>query len=154
MLITQHMSAHGSVLDQVLRRAGPVPVRWAANGELVQPGAIYLCPPTSVMMLDPLQPLTVRLRQKVSSTGTVDELFRSAAKAVGPDLLAIVLTGMGHDGTAGARAVKEAGGTVLAQDQATSMAFSMPGSVIAAKLADQVLPLSEIAELLAALPHQ
>jgi two-component system chemotaxis response regulator CheB len=151
LLVTQHMSAHGSVLDQVLRRAGPVPVSWAVDGERAQPGGIYLCPPTSVMTLNPRQPLTVRLREKVSSVGTVDELFRSAASAVGPGLLAIVLTGMGHDGTAGARAVKDAGGTVLAQDQETSMAFSMPGSVAAAKLADEVLSLPKIAELLATL---
>jgi two-component system chemotaxis response regulator CheB len=70
---------------------------------------------------------------------------------VGPGLLAIVLTGMGHDGTAGARAVKDAGGTVLAQDKATSMAFSMPGSVAAAHLADEVLPLPDIAQRLATL---
>jgi two-component system chemotaxis response regulator CheB len=154
VLITQHMSARGSVLDQVLRRAGSVPVRWAADGELAQPGSIYLCPPTSVMMLDPQEPLTVRLREKVTSMGTVDELFRTAAKVAGPDLLAVVLTGMGHDGTAGARAVKEAGGTVIAQDQATSMAFSMPRSVIAARLADHILPLPKIAELLASLGHE
>jgi two-component system chemotaxis response regulator CheB len=154
VLITQHMSARGSVLDQVLRRAGSVPVRWAADGELAQPGSIYLCPPTSVMMLDPQEPLTVRLREKVTSMGTVDELFRTAAKVAGPDLLAVVLTGMGHDGTAGARAVKDAGGTVLAQDQATSMAFSMPGSVIAARLADHILPLPKIAELLASLGNE
>src|SRR5688572_26332751 len=123
MLVTQHMSARGSVLDKVLQRAGSLPVNWAVHGETVEPGVIYLCPPTSVLMLDPGRPLTVRLREKISSTGTVDELFRTAAEAVGPSLLAVVLTGMGHDGTAGARAVKEAGGTVLAQDQLTSMAF-------------------------------
>jgi two-component system chemotaxis response regulator CheB len=151
ILVTQHTSARGSVLDQVLRRAGSVPVTWAADGEMAEPGAVYLCPPARVMTLDPQQPLTFRLHEKVSSATTVDELFRSAAGAVGAELLAIVLTGMGHDGTAGARAVKEAGGTVLAQDKLTSTAFSMPGSVISAQLADQVLSLPQIAELLATL---
>ena len=151
LLITQHMSPHGSVLDQVLGRAGPLPVLWAADGGQAEPGGIYLCPPSTVMTLEP--GLTMRLHEKVVSSRTVDELFRSAATAAaaGPSLLAVVLTGMGSDGTQGARAVKACGGTVIAQDKPTSVAFGMPGSVIAAELADQILPLPEIAGLLAAL---
>ncbi len=149
MLITQHMSPHGSVLDQVLGRAGPLPVLWGADGGQAEPGGIYLCPPSTVMTLEP--GLTMRLHEKVASSRTVDELFGSAATAAGPSLLAVILTGMGSDGTQGARAVKACGGTVIAQDRLTSVAFGMPGSVIAAELADRVLPLPEIAGLLATL---
>ena len=72
-------------------------------------------------------------------------LFRSAAKAYGAGVLAVVLTGMGSDGMNGCRIVREQGGTVLAQDQATSTVWGMPGAVVGAGLANKVLPLGAIA---------
>ena len=73
-----------------------------------------------------------------------DVLFRSAAQACGPGVLAVVLTGMGRDGQAGARAICDAGGTVVVQDLASSVVWGMPGSVAEAGLADDVLPISGI----------
>jgi two-component system chemotaxis response regulator CheB len=78
----------------------------------------------------------------------VDVLFRSVAETHGPHALAVVLTGMGSDGTRGARDIVRAGGSVLAQDQATSVVWGMPGSVVAAGLTQEVLPLGEIARTL------
>lgn len=75
----------------------------------------------------------------------VDPLFESVAEAFGPGALGVVLTGMGQDGLGGARAIKAAGGRVLAQDEGTSTVWGMPGAVVRAGLADAVLPLSEIA---------
>ncbi len=75
----------------------------------------------------------------------VDVLFRSVAESYGPSALAVVLTGMGNDGTVGARAVRDAGGEVFAQDQASSVVWGMPGSVVAANLADRVSPLDRMA---------
>jgi two-component system chemotaxis response regulator CheB len=74
----------------------------------------------------------------------VDVLFRSAASVFGPKVLAVVMTGMGQDGFRGAQRVREVGGTVLAQDEATSVVWGMPGFVANAGLAEQVLPLDEI----------
>jgi two-component system, chemotaxis family, protein-glutamate methylesterase/glutaminase len=74
----------------------------------------------------------------------VDVLFRDAAPIFGAAALAVVLTGMGSDGTEGARALAQAGGTVLAQDEATSTIWGMPGSVVKAGLAQDVLPLEAI----------
>jgi two-component system chemotaxis response regulator CheB len=74
----------------------------------------------------------------------VDRLFASAAKSVGEDLLAIVLTGMGDDGKEGARQVKEAGGRVIAESEETAVIYGMPKQVVNAGLADRVLPLNEI----------
>jgi two-component system chemotaxis response regulator CheB len=76
----------------------------------------------------------------------VDVLFRSAARVYGAGVLAVVLTGMGMDGTSGCRAIRERGGTVLAQDQATSTVWGMPGAVVQAGLAHKVLPLDAMAE--------
>jgi two-component system chemotaxis response regulator CheB len=64
-------------------------------------------------------------------------------------VLAVVLTGMGHDGRDGARIVREAGGQVIAQDQASSVVWGMPGAVAEAGLADQILPLKDIGPELA-----
>ena len=76
----------------------------------------------------------------------VDPLFRSAVAAYDGAVLAVVLTGMGADGRAGASAVRDAGGTVVVQDQATSVVWGMPGAVASAGLADEILPLDRIAE--------
>src|SRR5262249_37478126 len=75
---------------------------------------------------------------------SVDVLFRSAAEITGPGVLAIVLTGMGQDGLRGCECVRAAGGQVLAQDEATSVVWSMPGAVVQAGLADKVLPLAHL----------
>jgi two-component system chemotaxis response regulator CheB len=75
----------------------------------------------------------------------VDVLFRSAAKTFGPGVLAAVLTGMGSDGLIGARLVRQQGGCVLAQDQATSTVWGMPGAVAGAGLADKIVALDAMA---------
>lgn len=74
----------------------------------------------------------------------MDILFREAAGVFGASALAVVLTGMGSDGTAGARALCEAGAMVIAQDEATSTVWGMPGSIARSGLAGAVLPLDEI----------
>ena len=71
-------------------------------------------------------------------------LLRSVAKAFGSNSLTVILTGMGQDGLRGCELVREAGGQILAQDEATSVVWGMPGYVARAGLADRVLPLSLI----------
>jgi two-component system chemotaxis response regulator CheB len=86
---------------------------------------------------------------------SADVLFRSAAAALGGAAVAVVLTGLGDDstadGVAGLRPLRRAGGYVIAQDEATSVAWGMPGSVVRAGLANVVLPLERIAEEVRAL---
>lgn len=74
----------------------------------------------------------------------VDVLFRSVANAYGVNVLAVVLTGMGTDGTLGARAIRDSGGEVMVQDETSSVVWGMPGSVVAASLADCICPLTNI----------
>ena len=76
---------------------------------------------------------------------SVDVLFRSAAAVYGSGVLAVVLTGMGSDGLLGCRMIREQGGSVIVQDQASSTVWGMPGAVTNAGLAQKVLPLSAIA---------
>jgi two-component system chemotaxis response regulator CheB len=75
----------------------------------------------------------------------VDVLFRSVANVGGAGALAVVMTGMGTDGLRGAREIRDAGGEVIVQDQASSVVWGMPGSICAAGQADAVYPLSELA---------
>jgi two-component system chemotaxis response regulator CheB len=72
-------------------------------------------------------------------------MFRSVAALYGPATYAAVLTGMGHDGRGGAKVLRDAGAEVLAQDEASSVVWGMPGAVVGAGLADEVLPLDKIA---------
>ena len=76
---------------------------------------------------------------------SVDRLFESAAKHFGPDLLAVVLTGMGDDGRKGVSAVKACGGSVIAESESTAVIFGMPQQAIRTGAVDAVLPLGEIA---------
>jgi two-component system chemotaxis response regulator CheB len=150
VLITQHMPpTFTAILAEHLARAMQAPVREATDGEPVFAGTVYLAPGgrhmtvanrggTVVTLLDNGPPVNF-------CKPAVDPLFASAAEVFGPKALALVLTGMGHDGLAGARALVEAGGCVLAQDEATSVVWGMPGQVAQAGLCSAVLPLDQIA---------
>ncbi len=83
----------------------------------------------------------------------VDVLFRSLARTAGGGVLGVVLTGMGSDGTAGAADLVKAGATMWAQDEASSVVWGMPGSLVNAGLADEVMPLDAVGPALAALLH-
>lgn len=76
----------------------------------------------------------------------VDVLFRSVAHAYGANVLAVVMTGMGSDGARGAAHIREAGGEILVQDEASSVVWGMPGAVVSSQLADKICPLSEISQ--------
>ena len=75
----------------------------------------------------------------------MDVLFRSVARTYGPHALGIVLTGMGADGTKGCKAICDAGGEVMVQDEESSVVWGMPGAVVSAGLTDEIYPLSRIA---------
>ena len=84
---------------------------------------------------------------------SVDVLFRSAAQVYGPAVLAVMLTGMGYDGLAGSRVLDGLGAAIVAQDEATSAVWGMPGSVVHAGLAQAVLPLAALAPEILRLTH-
>src|SRR5215213_7543248 len=129
--------------------AGAKPVREAVDGEPVLAGHIYLAPGgrhmmvarrdgTAVIVLDDGAPVHY-------CKPAVDPLFASAAEVWGSWNLALVLTGMGTDGTTGAAEIVKAGGSVIAQDEATSVVWGMPGSAVSAGVCSAVLPLEQIA---------
>jgi two-component system chemotaxis response regulator CheB len=150
VLITQHMPpTFTTILAEHLGRLANRPVREAQHGEEVNIGTIYLAPGgthmkvarrdgTAVIALDN-GPLINFCKP------AVDPLFSSAAQVWGNKLLGLVLTGMGSDGLRGAQAIAAAGGSILAQDEATSVVWGMPGQVAHAGLCSAVLPLQDIA---------
>jgi len=153
VLIVQHMpKLFTGALAERLDRICRMPVQQARNGAPISPGEIWLAPGDMHMEVVPGAGArrwpVVRLHQGPalnSCKPSVDYLFRSAAAMYGAATLALVMTGMGSDGLDGARAVRAGGGTVLAQDEATSAVWGMPGRVVRDGLADGMLALSALA---------
>ena len=150
VLITQHMPAtFTAVLAEHLARIANCPVREAVDGEKINAGVIYFAPGGKHMKVtrrDGAAVISIEDGPMVNfCKPAVDPMFSSAAEVWGNKVLALVLTGMGSDGLAGAKSIVAAGGHVLAQDEATSVVWGMPGQVTNAGLCSAVLPLPEIA---------
>jgi len=149
VLITQHMPpTFTAVLAEHLARVSKFPVREATDGEEVNAGAIYLAPGGKHMKVERRDGTAVIAIDDGPMVNfckpAVDPLFASAAQVWGNKVLALVLTGMGSDGLAGAKEIVAAGGYVIAQDEETSVVWGMPGQVTTAGLCSAVLPLPEI----------
>ena len=147
ILIVQHMPPmFTKMLAERLTASSRVPVEEATHGSLVQRGRAVIAPGDFHMtVVRDLTGVRVFLHQDApenSCRPAADPLFRSAVKVYGGGTLAVVLTGMGSDGLRGCEAVRAAGGQVLAQDEATSVVWGMPGAVARAGLADRLLPLA------------
>lgn len=149
--IVQHMPPlFTRLFASQLDRASRLEVFEATDGMIMEPGCAYVAPGDYHMKVR----RTARVPkveldqgpQENSCRPAVDVLFRSAAKVYGGNVLAIVLTGMGVDGTEGARHVRDHGGRIVVQDEETSVVWGMPGSISRAGLADLTLPLGEIAD--------
>lgn len=150
VLLTQHMPpTFTAMLAEQLERAGGRPAAEARDGEPVLPGRIYVAPGGWHMTVGRSgQVPVIRLNQEAPEhfcRPSVDPMLRSAASVYGPGLLAVILTGMGADGAEGCRAVAEAGGRFVVQDEATSVVWGMPGAAARTGLAEAVLPLNQIA---------
>jgi two-component system, chemotaxis family, protein-glutamate methylesterase/glutaminase len=149
VLVVQHMPpVFTRQFAQRLDRLSPLRVVEAADGSPLVPGTVHLAPGD--------HHLVVRTTARGLHTGlnqgppenfcrpAVDPLFRSAVSAYDGAVLAVVLTGMGSDGRSGAAEIRATGGTVVVQDQATSVVWGMPGAIASAGLADETLPLDRI----------
>jgi two-component system chemotaxis response regulator CheB len=151
ILVVQHMPpgfTHSLAVD--LSRRCPWPVCEAEDNQVIAPGTIYIAPGGKHLLLRSglAGRRMVGLNEQPPESGcrpSASVLFRSAAAILGSEAVAVVLTGMGNDGTAGLGPLKRAGGTVIVQDEESSVVWGMPGSVVAANLADIVAPLENIA---------
>ncbi|GJD47658.1 Protein-glutamate methylesterase/protein-glutamine glutaminase [Methylobacterium crusticola] len=155
ILIVQHMPpVFTAVFAEHLGTRTGLPSAEARHGEALRPGTIYVAPGGRHMGLaGGGQEVTVRLDDGPAVNfcrPAVDVMFRDAAEVFGAATLSVVLTGMGSDGTKGAKALIDAGGTMLAQDEASSTVWGMPGSLVKAGYAHEVLPLPAIGPALRA----
>jgi two-component system chemotaxis response regulator CheB len=153
VLVTQHMPpTFTAILAEHLARSARCPVHEAQNDEEINAGHVYIAPGGKHMRVarrDGVAVIVIDDGPMVNfCKPAVDPLFTSAASVWGHRALGLVLTGMGHDGLEGARAIVGAGGHVLAQDEATSVVWGMPGQVAHAGLASALLPVQDIAPAL------
>ncbi len=151
VLIVQHMPpVFTRHLAERLNTKSALSVSEGASGDRLRAGAAWVAPGGHHLVVnrDSHQAwLTLHLGPEENSCRpAVDVLFRSAVVAFGARVLAVVLTGMGQDGLNGCEAISAAGGQILAQDQASSVVWGMPGFVVRAGLADQVLPIGALAD--------
>ena len=147
VLVTQHI-ARGFVEGMVrwLDGSCPISVKLAEHGERLRPATVYVA--GDDRHLTARDPRTIALSDEPPAHGhrpSASVMFRSVAAAFGTAALTAVLTGMGRDGVDGLIAVRQAGGVVIAQDEATSAVFGMPKAAIDAGIVDRVVPLGAIA---------
>jgi len=151
IVVTQHMPAtFTALLAEHLARAANRPCAEGQDGDIVRPGTITVAPGGQHMELQKsgAHGLSITLNSNPPENfcrPSVDPLFRSIARIFGARAFGLVLTGMGADGREGARAIVAAGGSVVAQDEATSVVWGMPGAVATAGLCSAILPLGQIA---------
>jgi two-component system chemotaxis response regulator CheB len=142
------------MLPEILTRAGRLPASHPTDGEPLQYGRIYVAPPDHHLIV---HNAAVRIAHTASENGVrpaVDPLFRSAARAYGPRVVGVILTGALDDGTAGVAAIKEAGGITIAQDPEEAFAPGMPRSAVNSGMIDHVLALRDIPLLVTALVEE
>jgi len=136
-----------------LNRDCELTVKVAESNEIIQAGKVYLAPGGSHMTLGllPNGEVTPCINEATndSLTPSIDLAMESAASVFNGNTVGIILTGMGHDGLEGMKAIKNSGGRTIVQDE-SSLIFGMPKVVIDADLADEVLPANEIANAMIA----
>jgi two-component system chemotaxis response regulator CheB len=146
VIVVIHLTPqHRSVLPAILARKTALEVKQAEHGDVMEEGTVYVAAPDAHLLVGADGSLRLESSELVHHVRpSADALLLSIAKEYEGRCLAVVLSGTGIDGAAGSAAVKQAGGAVLAQDEATSEHFGMPGAAILTGAVDHVLPLREI----------
>lgn len=152
VVVVQHLSpAHKSWMSSLLGRNSPLKVKQAEDGDVLRPGTVYTGPPDKHLLV---QSGRIQLTDTVQihfSRPSIDLLFESVARAYGSRCIGVVLSGSGKDGATGILAIKDAGGTTIAQKPETAEFRNMPEAAIDTGCIDFILPLDEIGEKLGGL---
>jgi two-component system chemotaxis response regulator CheB len=153
IVVVQHLDPrHRSLLAEILSRRTKLPVKQAEDGETLTPGTVYIAPPNEHLLVETDGTISLTQSELVHFVRpSADLLFESVAGSYKERAIAVVLTGTGSDGNMGVKAIKQKGGTVIAQDKNTSEFFGMPSAAIETGSVDFVLPLDEIPSALVSL---
>ncbi len=146
IVAVQHLDPrHRSLMAEIIGRRSALPINQAVGGSRIQVGQVYLAPPDRHLLINPDGSISLTQTELVNFVRpSADLLFESVAASFGKRAVAVVLTGTGHDGSMGVTAIKQRGGTVIAQDEASSEFFGMPSAAIRTGAVDFVLSLDEI----------
>jgi two-component system, chemotaxis family, protein-glutamate methylesterase/glutaminase len=150
VIALQHVDpTRGSHLSSLLDGVGRLRVSDAHDGAVLEAGAIIVAPSGfHTLITRDRRVALIRSGKRPPYRPSADLLLSTLAVAVGPDAIGVVLTGLGHDGAAGVRAIKRLGGTLIASDTASSQEPSMPEAAVDTGDVDYVLPLDDIAAVL------
>jgi two-component system, chemotaxis family, protein-glutamate methylesterase/glutaminase len=132
-------------LAHVLARYSALPVKDADHREKLEPAQVYLAPSDYHLLVDGGQVELTVDELVMYSRPSIDVLFESAARAYGQGVVGVLLTGYGHDGSAGMRAIHNAGGVTIAEDPESALQGAMPRHAIQAGGVSEVLPLEAVA---------
>ncbi len=145
VLVVLHVADHfGATLSEWLSKVSGRPVRLARDGELLGRGGVCLAPADVHLTVEGGRVVLSDAPPRHSVRPSVDVLFESAAREFGPDVVGVLLTGMGRDGARGLLTLRQEGAVTLVQNEATSAVFGMPAEAIRLGAAEQVLPLERI----------
>jgi two-component system chemotaxis response regulator CheB len=146
VVFVQHLDPrHRSLMPEIMSRRSKLPVKQAEDAMELEPGHVYLAPPDNHLLVNRNATVSLTHTELVNFVRpSADLLFESVAAAYGERAIAVVLTGTGKDGSMGVTAIKQRGGTVIAQDEASSEFFGMPSAAIRTGTVDFVLSLDEI----------
>jgi len=150
LVVVQHLDPrHRSLMADILSRRTALPVKEAIDGDQLQPGRAYVAPPNRHLLVNPDRTISLTQTQLVHFVRpSADLLFESTAASFKERAIAVVLSGSGHDGAMGVRAIKKMGGTVIVQDAKNAEFAGMPQAAEATGIVDFVLSLDEIAPAL------
>jgi chemotaxis response regulator CheB len=140
ILIVQHLAPdHPSMLVHLLQQNSALPVHQAVDGDAPLPGHVYVAPPDHHLVVAEGRLRLTHEDPVRFSRPSVDVLFESVAKSYDGSVIGVVLSGSGSDGTGGARAIRAKGGRIVVQDEESATNYGMPGAVVAAGAADEIL---------------
>ena len=150
LVVVQHLDPrHRSLMAEILGKRTAMPVKEAGEGDIVEPGHVYVAPPNRHLLVNQDRTLSLTQTELVHFVRpSADLLFESAAASYRERAIAVVLSGSGSDGAMGVKAIKKMGGTVIVQDEKTAEFSGMPEAAVKTGEVDFILPLPEIASAL------
>ena len=149
IVVVQHLSpSHKSFMPDLLRRSTQLQIKQAEHGEIMLPGTVYIAPPDQHLLVGRGTLQLAHTQLVHFSRPSIDLLFESVAGTYGSRGMGVVLSGSGSDGAAGIRAIREAGGTTIAQKPDEAEFPPMPSAAVQTGCIDLVLPLEKIGQTL------